>query len=59
MKLDNKPPILRGSFDLYAIKLGTFLKRIGVWGVLEDDAVMGASISSTPFALMNNLVPGM
>ena len=30
MKLDNKPPIMHGSFDLYAVDLEKFLRRIGV-----------------------------
>ena len=58
MKLDNKLPIMHGSFDLYAVELETFLRRIGVWDVMGDDAVMRGSISSTQFALTDNVARG-
>ncbi|RQM10450.1 hypothetical protein DD237_003908 [Peronospora effusa] len=40
MKLDNKPPIMHESFDLYAVELKTFLRRINVWGVIDNESVV-------------------
>ncbi|CAI5728837.1 unnamed protein product [Peronospora farinosa] len=58
MKLDNKPPIMHGSFDLYAVELETFLRRIHVWGVIDNESVVRASTTITQFALMDNVARG-
>ncbi|CAI5705526.1 unnamed protein product [Peronospora farinosa] len=58
MKLDNKPPIMHGSFDLYAVELETFLRRIHVWGVIDNESVVRASTTITQFALMDNVAHG-
>lgn len=34
MKMD-KAPKMKGSFDLYAVQLSTFLKRMGCWDVVD------------------------
>ncbi|GMF61850.1 unnamed protein product [Phytophthora fragariaefolia] len=45
MKLDKKPPAMQGSFDLYAVQLKTFLTRLNLWGVNENEAAVLANIS--------------
>ncbi|GMF44882.1 unnamed protein product [Phytophthora fragariaefolia] len=37
MKLDisHKPPVMKGSFDLYSVQLRAFLTRLGCWDVVD------------------------
>ena len=58
MKPDNKLLIMHGSFDLYAVELETFLRRINVWDVIENESVVRASTTRTQFVLMDNVTRG-
>ncbi|ETP21259.1 hypothetical protein F441_05158 [Phytophthora nicotianae CJ01A1] len=58
MKLDNKPPVMHGSFDLYAVELETFLRRVNVWSGIEDPIGARSSTSDTQFAMMDNIARG-
>ncbi|KAG3054761.1 hypothetical protein PI125_g25815 [Phytophthora idaei] len=58
MKLDNKPPVMHGSFDLYAVELETFLRRMNVWSVIEDPVGVRSSTNDAQFALMDNITRG-
>ncbi|GMF21589.1 unnamed protein product [Phytophthora fragariaefolia] len=58
MKLDNKPAMMQGSFDLYAVQLETFLTRLNLWGVIENEAAVCASVSDVQFAMMDNIARG-
>ncbi|KAG3080002.1 hypothetical protein PC121_g6792 [Phytophthora cactorum] len=58
MKLDNKPPVMHGSFDLYAVELETFPKRMNVWSVIEDPVGVRSSTNDAQFALMDNIARG-
>ncbi|KAE9336460.1 hypothetical protein PR003_g12498 [Phytophthora rubi] len=33
--ISNKPPVMRSSFDLYAVQLQTYLTRLGLWGTID------------------------
>ncbi|KAE8903035.1 hypothetical protein PF003_g13163 [Phytophthora fragariae] len=37
--ISSKPPVMKGSFDLYAVQLRTFLTRLGLWGVVDGTDV--------------------
>ncbi|KAJ8516706.1 hypothetical protein ON010_g18418 [Phytophthora cinnamomi] len=58
MKLDNKPPVMQGSFDLYAVQLKTFLTRLNLGCVVENEAAVRASVSDVQFAMMDNVARG-
>ncbi|KAE9317433.1 hypothetical protein PR003_g18478 [Phytophthora rubi] len=38
-EISNKPPVMKGSFDLYAVQLKTFLTRLGLWGVVDGSEI--------------------
>ncbi|GMF51909.1 unnamed protein product [Phytophthora fragariaefolia] len=46
---------MQGSFDLYAVQLKTFLTRLDLWGVIENEAAVRASVSDVQFAMMDNI----
>ncbi|EGZ07609.1 hypothetical protein PHYSODRAFT_528213, partial [Phytophthora sojae] len=56
--MDNKAPVMQGSFDLYAEELKTFLVNLELWGVVEDAAAVRATVSDAQFCRMNNLARG-
>lgn len=35
----NKPPVMKSSFDLYAVHLQTYLTRLGLWGIIDGSDV--------------------
>ncbi|GMF40654.1 unnamed protein product [Phytophthora fragariaefolia] len=43
MKLDisHKPPVMKGSFDLYSVQLRAFLTRLGCWNVVDGSYRLG------------------
>ncbi|GMF32475.1 unnamed protein product [Phytophthora fragariaefolia] len=57
-KLDNKPPVMQGSFDLYAVQLKTFLTRLNVWCIVENAIAVRASVTDEQFAMMDNIARG-
>ncbi|KAE9002115.1 hypothetical protein PR003_g18340 [Phytophthora rubi] len=58
MKMDNKAPVMQGSFDLYAEELKTFLVNLELWAVVEEAAAVRAIASDAQFCRMNNLARG-
>ncbi|GMF58593.1 unnamed protein product [Phytophthora fragariaefolia] len=58
IKLDNKPPVMQGSFDLYAVQLKTFLTRLNVWCIVENAIAVRATVSDEQFAVMDNIARG-
>jgi uncharacterized protein YutE (UPF0331/DUF86 family) len=58
VKMENRPPIMQGSFDLYAEELKTFLTNMDIWGVVEDAATVRAIVGEEHFRRMNNLARG-
>lgn len=58
MKLNNKPPVMHGSFDLYAVQLETFLRRLDVRRVVENEAAVCAPTTDAQFAMMDNNARG-
>ncbi|GMF52862.1 unnamed protein product [Phytophthora fragariaefolia] len=55
MKLDNMPPVMQGSFDLYAAQLKTYLTRLNVWCIVENAIAVRASVRDEQFAMMDNI----
>ncbi|EGZ25813.1 hypothetical protein PHYSODRAFT_484519, partial [Phytophthora sojae] len=49
---------MQGSFDLYAVQLKTFLTRLNLWCVVENEAAVRASVSADQFAMMDNIARG-
>ncbi|KAE9271180.1 hypothetical protein PF008_g30417 [Phytophthora fragariae] len=37
--ISNKPPVMKSSFDLYAVQLQTYLTRLGLWGIIDGGDV--------------------
>ncbi|GMF31985.1 unnamed protein product [Phytophthora fragariaefolia] len=58
MKMENKPPVMQGSFDLYAEELKTFLTNMDIWGVVENASAVRAAVSEEEFRRTNNLARG-
>jgi hypothetical protein len=34
-EISTKPPVMKGSFDLFAVQLKTYLTRLSLWGVVD------------------------
>ncbi|GMF40289.1 unnamed protein product [Phytophthora fragariaefolia] len=37
--ISNKPPVMKSSFDLYAVQLQTYLTRLSLWGIIDGSDV--------------------
>ncbi|OWZ03106.1 hypothetical protein PHMEG_00025224 [Phytophthora megakarya] len=37
--ISNKPPVMKSSFDLYAVQLKTYLTRLGVWSLIDGTEI--------------------
>lgn len=57
--MDNKPPVMQGSFDLYAEELKPFLTNMGIWSVVEDSAAARSTVTENQFRRMNNVARGV
>lgn len=59
MKLESKPPVMHGNFDLYAAGLETFLRSMNGWSVIDVPSGTRSSTSDAQFDLMDNIPRGV
>ncbi|OWZ01375.1 hypothetical protein PHMEG_00027250 [Phytophthora megakarya] len=58
IKIQNYPSVMHGSFDLYVETLKTFLINTDIWAVIENAAMLRATMSDDYVRRANDLARG-